>query len=53
MDDQIAPHANGEMLEEALGERVTLVDVADAGHALLVEKSAEVGAAVVDWLRER
>ena len=50
LDDQIAPHANGEMLKEALGERVTLVDVADAGHALLVEKPQEVGAAVVDWL---
>ena len=53
LDDQIAPHANGEMLQEALGDRVTLVDVPEAGHALLVEKPAEVGAAVVDWLRER
>ena len=53
LDDQIAPHANGEMLKEALGKRVTLVDVADAGHALLVEKPKEVGAAVVDWLGAR
>jgi len=35
-DDQIAPPKNGELLKQALGERVTLVSFAGAGHLFLV-----------------
>jgi pimeloyl-ACP methyl ester carboxylesterase len=41
-DDRIAPPANGQALEDEFGDRVTLVNVPDAGHMLLVEQSNRV-----------
>jgi pimeloyl-ACP methyl ester carboxylesterase len=50
LEDEIAPPANGRMLVEALGERVSLVELEDAGHALLVEQPQAVAAALADFL---
>ena len=50
LENAIAPPANGRMLAEALGERVSLAELENAGHALLIEQPRAVGAAVVDFL---
>jgi pimeloyl-ACP methyl ester carboxylesterase len=50
LDDLIAPPANGRALREQLGERVTLVDIPEAGHALLFEQPKKVAAEVVAFL---
>jgi pimeloyl-ACP methyl ester carboxylesterase len=51
--DRIAPPANGRDLAVAHPERVTLVEVERAGHALLPEQPAAVAAAVLGFLRSR
>ena len=38
LEDAIAPVANGRQLAEALGDRAKLVELANAGHALLPEQ---------------
>lgn len=51
LDDRMAPPANGRRLTQLLGERATLVEIADAGHALLPEQPARVAREVLDFLR--
>jgi pimeloyl-ACP methyl ester carboxylesterase len=53
LDDRIAPRANGRDLAVAHPERVTLVEIERAGHALLPEQPAAVAAAVLGFLRSR
>lgn len=53
LDDRMAPAENGRSLHEALGERATLVELAQAGHALLPEQPAAVASAVIDFLRRQ
>lgn len=50
LDDRVAPTANGRSLAE---ERptVTLVELENAGHALLPEQPEAIAAAVLDFLR--
>jgi pimeloyl-ACP methyl ester carboxylesterase len=50
LEDEIAPPANGRMLMEALGERVSLVELENAGHALLVEQPEAVATALAEFL---
>jgi len=50
-DDVVAVPENGHRLAAQLGDRVQVVDVAGAGHALLPERPAEVAAAVLAFLR--
>jgi pimeloyl-ACP methyl ester carboxylesterase len=50
LKDRMAPPANGRALARALGARVRLVEVEQAGHALLPEQPAQVAAAVLDFL---
>ena len=38
LEDAIAPVANGRQLAEVLGDRAKLVELANAGHALLPEQ---------------
>jgi pimeloyl-ACP methyl ester carboxylesterase len=42
MQDRLAPVANGRALKEEAGQRVQLVEVENAGHAVLLEKPALV-----------
>jgi pimeloyl-ACP methyl ester carboxylesterase len=49
-DDATAPRANGYALKEQLGERAELVDIADAGHALLPEQPEAIARAVLEFL---
>jgi pimeloyl-ACP methyl ester carboxylesterase len=51
VDDRIAPPANGRALREAFPDRVTLVEIAGAGHALLPEQPRLVAEAVISFFR--
>jgi pimeloyl-ACP methyl ester carboxylesterase len=50
-DDRIAPPSNGHALRDAFPDRVELVEIPDAGHALLPEQPRRVAEAVVAFLR--
>jgi len=50
LDDFMAPPENGRDLLTSFGDRVRLVEIADAGHGLLVEKPEDVAAAVLEFL---
>lgn len=52
LDDRVAPPANGHALRDRLGDRVRLVDLPDAGHALLVERPHEIAEAMITFIRE-
>ena len=51
LDDGLALPANGRALREAFGDRVQLVELANAGHALLPEQPEAIANAVVAFLR--
>ncbi len=51
--DRLAPPENGRWLRERLGERVHLVELADSGHALMPEQTAEVVAAITEFVGGR
>lgn len=51
LEDGIAVPENGHALREEFGARVEVVDLADAGHALLPEKPDEIAAAIIRFLR--
>lgn len=48
-DDPWRPRATALEVKEALGERATVVVVADASHALLPERPEAVARAIVEW----
>ncbi|MBV8690066.1 MAG: alpha/beta hydrolase [Actinobacteria bacterium] len=50
LDDRVAPPGNGRDLVEQIGERARLVELADAGHALLPEQPAAIAAALLEFL---
>jgi pimeloyl-ACP methyl ester carboxylesterase len=52
LDDATAPVANGYALKEQLGDRVKLVDIADAGHALLPEQPEEIKRAILAFFAQ-
>ncbi len=49
-DDRIAPVGNGRALEDEFGDRVTVVNIPEAGHMLLVEQSARVAQELVAFV---
>jgi len=51
-DDTVAPPINAKMLREDIGERVMVVEIAKAGHALLPEQPEAVAKAVIDYIRK-
>ena len=51
--DVSAPVGNGRMLRAEIGERATLIELADVGHALPVEKPELVADTLVEFLRSR
>ena len=50
--DRVAPPANGRWLSERLGDRVRLVELANAGHALVPEEPDEIVAVIDRFIRE-
>jgi len=51
--DVSAPVGNGRLLREEIGNRATLIELADVGHALPVEKPDLVANTVIRYLRAR
>lgn len=51
LEDRQAPPANGYALREKFPERVNVVDLPDAGHALLPEQPGAIAREVVSFLR--
>ena len=52
-DDQLAVPANADALVEAVGDRVEVVVIPNAGHALLPEQPNAVAETVIGWLSGR
>lgn len=50
LQDRVAPPENGRLLKRELGDRVTLVEIEGAGHALLPEQPAAIAEAVLSFL---
>lgn len=50
-EDITAPPENGILLKQEYGDRVTLVDIEDAAHALVVEKPREIAEVMIEYLR--
>jgi pimeloyl-ACP methyl ester carboxylesterase len=51
--DVSAPVGNGRLLRKEIGDRATLIELADVGHALPVEKPLLLADTVVEFLRSR
>lgn len=49
-EDRIAPPANGHHLARELGDRVQVIDLPGAGHAVLTERLGEVTEAIAGFL---
>jgi pimeloyl-ACP methyl ester carboxylesterase len=49
--DAAAPNENAAALVDAYGKRVTVVEVANAGHALLPEQPDFIARSILDWLK--
>lgn len=50
LQDAIAPSANAKALLDAAPDRMTLVEIDNAGHAMLPEQPDAIAKAVIDWL---
>ncbi|MGH7025263.1 MAG: alpha/beta fold hydrolase [Caulobacteraceae bacterium] len=53
LEDGIAPPANGRDLASLYPDRVRLVEIENAGHALLPEQPGAIARAVIEWLDEQ
>jgi pimeloyl-ACP methyl ester carboxylesterase len=51
LKDQAAPAENGHLLKEELGDRVTVVDIPNAGHLQPLEAPAPVAEAIISFAR--
>lgn len=51
LDDRLAPPENGRRLEERLGDRVELVELPSAGHALLPEQPRRIAEVLIHFLK--
>jgi pimeloyl-ACP methyl ester carboxylesterase len=47
LKDEAAPVENGYLLKEELGDRVTIVDIPDAGHIQPLEAPGQVAEAII------
>jgi S-formylglutathione hydrolase len=52
LEDRVATRENARLLQEEYGERVRVVEIADAGHAMLPEQPEAIAKAILDWLAE-
>lgn len=50
-NDLAAPAENGALLQQELGNRVTLVEIPRSGHMLVVEQPEKVAASIASFLR--
>ncbi|WBL82225.1 alpha/beta hydrolase [Bradyrhizobium xenonodulans] len=52
LQDAVAPPANGHMMKDEMGDRVELVDIDGAGHAMLPEQPEAIASAIVNFSRK-
>ena len=52
LQDAVAPPENGHMMKTELGDRVELVDIDGAGHALLPEQPEKIATAIIAFARK-
>jgi pimeloyl-ACP methyl ester carboxylesterase len=52
LDDQLAPPANGRALRDDYGPRVKLVELANAGHALVLEQPGKISEVVREYIKK-
>ncbi|MFK7864268.1 MAG: alpha/beta fold hydrolase [Pseudohongiellaceae bacterium] len=53
VDDKTAPPENGARMKADFGDRITLVNLTDAGHVMGLEKPHETATAIATYLRSR
>jgi len=53
LQDAVAPPENGHMIKAEMGDRVELIDIDGAGHALLPEQPEKIAAAIVAFARKQ
>ena len=53
LEDKIAPPENGRALRDEFGDRVTLVELPNAGHALVIEEPKAIAKAIHDFFKTR
>ena len=53
LQDKMAPPENGRALRNEFGERVTLVELPDAGHALIIEQPEAIAKAIQTFLKSQ
>ena len=51
LQDTVAPPDNGRMMKAEMGDRVELLDIDGAGHALLPEQPVKIAAAIIAFAR--
>jgi pimeloyl-ACP methyl ester carboxylesterase len=52
LQDVVAPPENGHMMKQEMSDRVELVDIDGAGHAMLPEQPEAIAAAIVSFARK-
>ncbi|CAG2153226.1 hypothetical protein LMG26411_04361 [Cupriavidus numazuensis] len=52
LQDTVAPREFSNILKNALGNRLTIVHVDGAGHALIPEQPEAVAIALGDWVKQ-
>ncbi len=52
IDDKTAPPENGTLMQQEFGERITLVNLEGAGHAMGLEKPRETADAILSFLAQ-
>ena len=50
LDDKVAPPENGRRMLEEFGDRVTLIEIEEAGHVMGLERPLETANAIVEFL---
>ncbi|HEX2269473.1 MAG TPA: alpha/beta hydrolase [Pyrinomonadaceae bacterium] len=53
LEDKIAPPENGRALRDEYADRVTLIELPDVGHALVIEQPKEIAKAIHEFLKSR
>jgi len=53
LEDKIAPPENGRALRDEFGKRVTLVELPNAGHALVIEQPKAIAKAIREFLKSQ
>jgi pimeloyl-ACP methyl ester carboxylesterase len=52
LQDTVAPPENGHMMKAEMGDRVELIDIEGAGHAMFPEQPEKIADAIVMFARK-